>query len=179
MKKILTILLTITILSSCSKERKAQKQLEADVIATKALALTLSTGSVYIPNIFTPNGDGINDSMIVYKQNIDSLWLSINNSKGEPVLNIFDHSGGVRMSAWGGTPHSGYSAYKIVEEVYSYTITGETSSAEKFNTTGNVVTITHPENYCFRDDTDSFFPNQFNGLSFDKAINHLEKDNCR
>lgn len=47
-----------------------------------------------IPNVFTPNGDGINDHFILVTENIAELKVNIYNSKGELVYQIADSDKG-------------------------------------------------------------------------------------
>jgi gliding motility-associated-like protein len=46
--------------------------------------------SVYIPNCFSPNGDGVNDNFRVIGENIDHLELRIYNRWGNLVFETFD-----------------------------------------------------------------------------------------
>jgi gliding motility-associated-like protein len=54
--------------------------------------------SFYIPNAFTPNGDGVNDIFFVYGRGVEELQLRIFNRWGELVFETKDQSRG-----WDGT----------------------------------------------------------------------------
>jgi gliding motility-associated-like protein len=69
-------------------------------------------GEVLIPNLFSPNSDGINDVFAIYGNNIREVSLKIFNRWGEKVFDADNIYGG-----WDGT-------YKAVEQpsgVYTYT----------------------------------------------------------
>jgi len=66
---------------------------------------------VYIPNIFSPNGDGANDVFRVRGPEIDSLHLQVYNRWGNMVFETKDING-----AWDGT----YSGKKCEAGVYAY-----------------------------------------------------------
>ncbi len=66
--------------------------------ATDEITLTLSSGNVFIPNIFTPNADGRNDELHVLGQGIASLTFTIYDRWGEQVFETTDKSIG-----WDGT----------------------------------------------------------------------------
>src|ERR1017187_122587 len=70
----------------------------------------------YIPNSFTPNGDGLNDIFIARGYNIETFQMDIFNRWGENIFTTTDISNG-----WDGTlPNTGSAA---VSDVYVYNIT--------------------------------------------------------
>ena len=69
-------------------------------ISTPALAKTL-TDQIYIPNAFTPNGDAVNDVLLVYGYAIQSMRFSVYNQWGEKIFESTNQSVG-----WNGT-HNG------------------------------------------------------------------------
>jgi len=91
------------------------------------LLLFISTLSfsqeIYIPNAFTPNGDGINDYFGVYCTSVDSIEyfkMEVFNSNGELVFQTLDVNG-----KWqGGTEYFGTTKpftynieYKVVDRI--------------------------------------------------------------
>lgn len=74
---------------------------------------TLSTKEIFVPNTFTPNGDGRNDLLNVYGNYIASAEFRIFNQWGELIFYTTDHTKG-----WDGT-HKG-KAQPI--GVYAYTL---------------------------------------------------------
>lgn len=71
-------------------------------------------GNVYIPNAFTPNGDGINDEFMVFGAGISNFHLLVFNRWGEKVFESHDQSQG-----WNGT----YKGKVLNPNVYVYRVT--------------------------------------------------------
>lgn len=57
---------------------------------------------IRIPNIITPNSDGINDIFTIRSQGFEGLTCSIFNRYGEPVYRFFGLNG-----SWDGFTHAG------------------------------------------------------------------------
>ena len=66
--------------------------------------------SVSIPNIFTPNGDGVNDVFQIQSSGYDELTCTIFNRHGEPVYRFYGLNG-----TWDGFTHAGI---KVTAGVY-------------------------------------------------------------
>jgi gliding motility-associated-like protein len=73
-------------------------------------------GSIYIPNSFTPNGDGINDVFFVYGENIERFNIAIYNRWGELIFTSIDPS-----VPWLGERRDG--DQYVQNDVYSYRVT--------------------------------------------------------
>jgi len=67
----------------------------------------------YIPNAFSPNGDGINDNFLVYGQNIIQVKMSIYNRWGEKVFESFNIDTG-----WDGL----YKGKELQPDVFNYVV---------------------------------------------------------
>lgn len=74
---------------------------------------------IFIPNIFSPNGDGINESFIISGIGISGWTLSIFNRWGQLIFDTNEPSG----KFWGGTTFSGA---KVNSGLYYYVLTNET-----------------------------------------------------
>jgi|GEM_PF-5507555 len=71
--------------------------------------------SVIVPNIFTPNGDGINDDFFIFNKNITNKFdIEIYNRWGEKIFN----SDNINFK-WNGTNHN----MPVSEGTYFYTLT--------------------------------------------------------
>lgn len=65
---------------------------------------------VAMPNIFTPDGDGINDVFSIRTQGFDELTCTIFNRHGEPIYRFYGLNGN-----WDGYTHAGV---KVTAGVY-------------------------------------------------------------
>jgi len=66
--------------------------------ANASVLVMNGTGEVYVPNVFTPNGDGNNDVFYVYGYGIKVLILKVFNRWGEKVFESHD-----QLIGWDGT----------------------------------------------------------------------------
>lgn len=73
-------------------------------------AIGFSQTSITIPNIFTPDGDGINDVFKIQTVGYDQLTCTIFNRHGEPVYRFYGLNG-----TWDGFTHAGI---KVTAGVY-------------------------------------------------------------
>jgi gliding motility-associated-like protein len=55
-------------------------------VISQPLTVRTLTDQIYIPNAFTPNGDGKNDVLLVYGYTIQSLRFSVFNQWGEKIF---------------------------------------------------------------------------------------------
>lgn len=90
-------------------------------------------GVLYIPNAFTPNGDGTNDFFEVKGEGIMSLSLIIYDRWGKEIARL-NHPDEV----WDGRTFSGTAA---PEGVYAYAVTAFFNSGTKFNRGGTITII--------------------------------------
>lgn len=77
---------------------------------------------VYLPNIFTPNGDGVNDFFYVQGDSIDMvLNLEIRDTKGDLVFNVKNVAANDPAMAWDGIVNGEYKKglYNISVDVKS------------------------------------------------------------
>lgn len=87
---------------------------------------------VFIPNAFSPNGDGRNDELIVEGNNITDLTLSIYNRWGERVFETNDQSIG-----WDGR----FKGEDLPPDVYGYYLQGVCDDGSTLSTKGNVTLL--------------------------------------
>jgi gliding motility-associated-like protein len=88
---------------------------------------------VVIPNAFTPNGDGLNDTFIPKIKNINSFTLEIFNTWGEKMF--FTNS--PESKGWDGT----YRGQFLPAGNYLYRITYTDRNSDQTEKTGGVTLI--------------------------------------
>jgi gliding motility-associated-like protein len=86
--------------------------------------------NVYVPNAFTPNGDGINDFFRVVATRVKTYHIYIYNRWGEL---LFESQNMEEM--WGGL----YRMEKVPQDVYTYFIEVVGENDKKYSTAGTVV----------------------------------------
>jgi len=69
-----------------------------DTIEIPITVDTLLEPLVYVPNAFTPNGDGVNDAFLIYGQGFEDFHLLVFNRWGEKLFETHDRNAG-----WDGT----------------------------------------------------------------------------
>ncbi len=87
---------------------------------------------LYIPNAFTPNGDGDNDELLVRGNNITSMTLRVYHRWGEKVFETSDQNEG-----WDGT----YKGKECDPAVFVYYLDIECKGGETYQEKGNVSLI--------------------------------------
>ncbi len=88
--------------------------------------------NVFLPNVFSPNGDGENDVLYVRGEGIQYLELIIYNRWGEKIFETADQKNG-----WDGT----YKGMKVDAGVYSYILTAEFSGNVTKTLQGTVTVV--------------------------------------
>ncbi|MCX6316735.1 MAG: gliding motility-associated C-terminal domain-containing protein [Bacteroidetes bacterium] len=78
-----------------------------------ATGTTLSSKEIFVPNVFTPNGDGKNDVLFVYGNYVATIRLSIFNQWGQLIFESANINTG-----WNGT----YKGQQQPVGVYAYTL---------------------------------------------------------
>jgi len=85
--------------------------------------------SIYVPNTFTPNGDGINDEFLAFGYNITDFTMEIFDRWGEKLFSSAELTTG-----WKGT----FKSQPCEVAVYIYKITYKGLDGKKVNKTGHV-----------------------------------------
>lgn len=98
--------------------------------STTPFALSSEVGaSVFVPNVFSPNGDGSNDVLRVRGKGIEDMQFIIFNRWGEKVFETMDVSTG-----WDGT----YNGEPMNLSVFVYVLKGKYKDGKLFDVKGNV-----------------------------------------
>ena len=119
---------------------------------------SVDSSFIAMPDIFTPNGDGINDILFVQNRNLSGLKLTI--SKGSKI--IFETTG--TTSGWDGT----YKSKMSKEMDYSYVVEAFTLSGKSLSLSGDICLIR--DNCSKTPIVNCCFASQFSGSAFDKNI---------
>jgi len=88
--------------------------------------------NVYVPNAFTPNGDGKNDTFLAYSNNMQKIMLSVYNQWGELIYRTTDKSAG-----WDGT----YKGHDQPVGVYVYYLEATMIDGHSVNKKGTVTLL--------------------------------------
>lgn len=86
-----TIVFTVTVTDSFGCAR-------SDTVGIRVLHVVCDNPYVYVPNSFTPNGDGVNDVLYVRGPLVESLYFAVYDRWGEKVFETAEQSRG-----WDGT----------------------------------------------------------------------------
>lgn len=98
--------------------------------SVKAVATSLNPfgDGIYVPNVFTPNGDGINDFFMVYGNTIETMRLVIYNQWGQELFISTD-----RQKGWDGT----FKGNQSPAGRYSYALEVKAQSGSKITKAGS------------------------------------------
>ncbi len=92
----------------------------------------MDCGEMFVPNAFSPNGDGHNDELKVMGICLESMVFMVFNRWGEKIFESTDQSKG-----WDGT----YKERPVETGVYVYRLEGKTYDGKGFSEKGNVTLI--------------------------------------
>jgi hypothetical protein len=67
---------SVTFFSACSESVEPFLRINCVGLVTDTLGSN-DSGRIYIPNAFTPDGDGLNDDITPFTQNIDSIHFTV------------------------------------------------------------------------------------------------------
>jgi gliding motility-associated-like protein len=111
----------------------------SDGICTKDASVTVTVyelvceePDIFVPNTFTPNGDGSNDILFVRGRHITDLEFMVFNRWGEKVFETRD-----RNIGWDGT----YNGMDVDPAVFVYHLTAWCLDGQRYFTKGNVTVV--------------------------------------
>jgi gliding motility-associated-like protein len=103
-----------------------------EAIVTILLFLECIEPYIFVPNAFTPNGDGLNDILYVYGNTIDELYFAVYDRWGEKVFDTNRQGVG-----WDGT----FRNQELPPDVYGYYLEARCFNGEVFFKKGNVTLL--------------------------------------
>ncbi len=105
---------------------------KTDTVWVYLLATPCGPNNVYIPNAFSPNGDGKNDVLYVRANNVTQLYFAVYDRWGQRMFETRDISKG-----WDGT----FKGKQIDPAVFGWYAEGLCDGGKKFELKGNVTLI--------------------------------------
>ncbi len=90
------------------------------------------TEFVFIPNLFSPNGDGVNDMLFVESAIIEEMFFTVYNRWGNKVFETNDQSVG-----WDGT----FNGEEAPQDAYGYYFEGRCIGGERIQLKGSVTLV--------------------------------------
>jgi gliding motility-associated-like protein len=99
---------------------------------TVTVIVDINCGDFFIPNVFSPNGDGLNDMINVHGRCITTFNLQIFNRWGEKVFETSSLS-----ESWDGT----FRGQKLDTGVFVYKADGISIDGQEFKLKGNITLI--------------------------------------
>ena len=102
---------------------------DSNLVEIELLQSVCDTPNIYMPNAFSPNGDGINDVLFVEGNIIESIDLYIVNRWGQTVFESTDKNVG-----WNGT----FLQEDLPPDVYGFSLTAYCEDDDVFVLKGNI-----------------------------------------
>ncbi len=93
---------------------------------------TAPDNNLFIPDVFSPNGDGNNDKLFVRGNNIQELYFAVYDRWGEKVFETTDKNNG-----WDGT----YKGNQLSGAVFVYYCTGKYTDGKEFKQKGDITLV--------------------------------------
>ena len=156
MKNALLILFAATLLMNCNKTNTTN-------CCSGGHFAAVDSSYIGLPDIFTPNADGINDLLYVRTRNITSFSITISKSSRTVVFSSTNITSG-----WDGT----YNGKPCKEKDYSFVVQVTSTSGVAYNITGNICIIR--DNCTKTPIVSCVFDSQFNGFYFDTNLPSFE-----
>lgn len=110
----------------------AVKSGEKSVVSVSNIVEVMPSAMVYIPNAFSPNGDGLNDVFGVKGHGVTEFDLKVYDRWGEMIFQSSDPNLG-----WDGT----YKGRLAQHGVYVYEVTASNETSSKFHKKGTVTLV--------------------------------------
>lgn len=89
-------------------------------------------GVLFVPNAFSPNGDGVNDVLYVLGENFETFEFVVYNRWGQVVFQTTQ-----RSQTWDGT----FNGKPLNTDVFAYRLSGKTIDGKTILKSGNITLI--------------------------------------
>ena len=171
--------LLLTLAWSCKDDDMGSRNFYSSCCETPGVDISIGQGNVFIPNIYTPNADGVNDVFVIFAdQEIAEIQLlTIQNSNGINVFSLSNFPPNDFGFIWAPAD-----ANEAPNGLYSYSADIQSSDGVVENVRGSVCV------YRCKTDTDSIltenisnchFPTQHDGQGgHDPLAPSIENSNC-
>ena len=172
------LILSLCLPKFCTAQEKPVANDYTSCCGTQPVEFAYEKQKIYVPNVFTPNGDGINDYFMPYiNEEVGAVWgFTIYSAKGDTILyqrEYFNYSKEEQNYAWNGLRRDG-SQYA---GLFKYEMRVDDKKANKHLVTGYACAIVcGPDTKIFKTKEGCFYPSQANKGSIDKSIASKEKD---
>ena len=103
-----------------------------DSVTVRVVEFVCGPPSIYVPNAFTPNRDGVNEKLYVRANNIDQLYFVIYDRWGEKMFETQSLSSG-----WDGR----YKGEPLPPDVYTYYLEATCEGGTTYFDKGNITLI--------------------------------------
>jgi len=106
---------------------------QANIGCYDTITMTIHVQGIDVPNVFTPNGDGVNDLFVVDNHGMETLNMLIFNRWGSKV-----YEWNTTQTAWDGT---GLDGENVADGVYFYVLTAVGEDGHPYEERGSVTLI--------------------------------------
>jgi gliding motility-associated-like protein len=156
--KILPAILFLVIYGGCRKENippvnKIMMAIQLD----HAFSYSIDSSCIAVPNIFTPNSDGINDILWIHGMYIASFHLTIYNQ-----ANLLVFTSTSMANPWNGYQNTS-SGTGIFDGRYRYILSAVTLSNQLITAQRYVQIVTHPSTDCLTANPPALFGDMMDG----------------
>jgi gliding motility-associated-like protein len=135
-------------LSGCGKEKDEPNGGTLD----RPLFLHVDSACVQLPNVFTPNGDGINDILVALGDHVTDLHMVVKTFEGEV---IWQGAGG--WPGWDGRKDG----VLLPNRAYRVSISATSLASQPLSGTTSVFLAGDPEHTCFSTDQEPITGDMF------------------
>lgn len=142
-----TVLVVVPLLLTACRQDEALSGPEPPQPAY--ILLSVDTACVMAPNIFTPDGDGMNDQFVVVTKNIVELSVTVRNTGGEEVIAFND-----LYPQWDGAGH-------LPNEVFTVSVEALSASGVTLSGTAPLTILAYGSDSCLTHAGPSITGDQF------------------